>query len=385
MMKKGSHFSLDIRTYGVIIALAVIWLGFTIFSKPGVNFLTAHNISNLFQQMSVTAILAIGMVMVIVSGNIDLSVGVAAGFCGAIGTSVVVYMFNIFPGAMVIGILMAILTGALVGFVTGLVVAYGRVPSFIVTLGSMMVFRGLLQIVIKATLAVPNNSFYYSIGNEFLTQRTGLILTIIAVLLVGSGVVRKRLVRQRYGFTVAPLHVTIAGLVFLACLLIGFTLLMNRHRGIPYSVILLIVLAIAMSFITTKTKFGRHVYAIGGNPEAAFLSGIKVKLHVVIVFVIMGLMIGFAGMVLTSRLGNATRDAGRFLELDAIAACVIGGTSLMGGVGSVPKAVLGALIMQSLNNGLSVNGAPEEYQLIIKGIVLIAAVGFDLATKRKQG
>ena len=383
-MKKGPGFQLDIRTYGVIIALAAIWFGFTFFSKPGVKFMTPHNISNLFQQMSVTAILAIGMVMVIVSGNIDLSVGLGAGFCGAVGTYAVVRMFDLYPQAMFLGILMAVITGALAGLLTGLIVAYGRVPAFIVTLGGMMIFRGLLQVVIKATLAIPDNSFYYRVGNNFLPQGTGIILTIIAIVVVAIGLIRKRLVRLRYGFAVPPLYVTITGLLLLAGLLIGFTLLMNWHRGIPYPVILLIVLAVAVSFVTRKTKFGRHVYAIGGNREAAFLSGIKVRQHIVIVFIVMGLMIGFAGIVLTSRLGNATRDAGRFLELDAIAACVIGGTSLMGGVGSVPKAVLGALIMQSLNNGLSINGAPEEYQLIIKGVVLIAAVGFDLAAKRKK-
>lgn len=374
---KGLFTKIDMRAYTMIGALVLIWILFGVLND---TFLTARNLSNLFTQMSVTAILATGMVLVIVAGQIDLSIGSIVGLTG--GVSAILSTWAGLPTLLVI--ILTLVAGAVLGFMQGWLVAYRAIPSFIVTLGGMMVFRGVLMGVTHSTTISISDPAFNAIGNAYFTPIFGLILAVIAIGSVSWSVYKKRASRVKYGFEVPSLSVDILKVVFYGLLIAAFVLTMNSYKGIPFPIIFVIVLAILFSFLANSTSFGRHVYAIGGNADAARLSGINIKYKTMLLFVLMGALSAIAALVLTARLTSATITAGTMYELDAIAACVIGGTSLMGGSGTIIGAIIGALVMTSLDNGMSLMGMETFWQYIVKGSILVLAVWLDISSKNKK-
>ncbi len=373
---------LNLRTYAMLIALLCVWAIFTLLT--GGTFLSTRNLSNLSRQGAVTAILAIGMVFVIVSANIDLSVGYGAGLLGALAAILHVWWGQ--PVAVTLSVVICV--GILFGIVQGYLVAYQRIPAFIVTLGGFLVYRGVMLALTKGeTILLPDN-WLKAIGNAYLPQTPGWVLMLIALSVSGYGFYRQHATRQNGfdGFSDAsfrpPRSLFLVKLGGTWLLIVAFTTVMNTHKGIPIPVCILFILAFAFHFIANYTRFGRYVYAVGGNADAAYLSGVNVRSITLRVFATMGALMAIAGVVLTARVGSAGPEAGRLLELDAIAACVIGGASLMGGRGSIFGAMLGALVMESLNNGMSMANMDASWQDIIKGLVLVAAVGFDMASRR---
>jgi D-xylose transport system permease protein len=376
--KKTLFGKMDVRAYTMVVALVLIWLMFGLMNE---TFLTPRNLSNLFTQMSVTAILAIGMVLVIVAGHIDLSVGSIVGLTGGIA-AILSNWWGLPTGVVIVGTLAA---GAVLGMFQGWLVAYKAVPAFIVTLGGMLVFRGVLMGVTHSmTISISDTSFTM-MGNAYFAKGFGLLLAAVAVAGVVWSALRKRSSRQKYGFKVAPLKIDLLKMAGASLLVIAFVLVVNSYKGIPFPIIFVIVLALIFSFIATRTTLGRHIYAIGGNLEAARLSGINIKAKTLVVFLFSGLLGAIASLVLTSRLSSATISAGNMAEMDAIAACVIGGTSLMGGSGKITGAIIGALVMTSLDNGMSLMGLESFWQYVVKGSILVFAVWLDIANRKKAG
>jgi D-xylose transport system permease protein len=345
-------------------ALAIIWIVFSLTTEG--TFLRPRNLSLLARQLAVTSILAIGVVMVIVAGQIDLSVGALAGLLGAV--SALAFSNRDWP--LPAAFLAALLLGALAGFLQGNLVARLGIPPFIVTLGGMLVFQGALLGITGGISTSPTRAFLY-VGQAYVPRRIGWILAAGACLGLLAAAARAR----------GPARWRLAGS---AAVVLAFTSLMSAYEGIPVPVLLVVLLAWLFSVLAHHTPFGRHLYAIGGNREAAFYSGIDIGRHIVGVFTLMGLMCGVAGIVLTARVGSATSDAGRMMELDAIAAAVIGGTSLLGGQGTVWGALLGALVMASLDNGMSLMNTEAFWQPVIKGGILVAAVAADMAGRRER-
>lgn len=357
-------------------AIVAIWLFFGILND---TFLTARNLSNLFTQMSVTSILAIGMVLVIVAGHIDLSVGSIVGLTGGIAA-----IFSNWMGMpTIVVIVVTLVAGAIVGLLQGWLVAYQAIPAFIVTLGGMMAFRGILMGITKSTTIPIFDANFIALGSAYFTNMFGIVLAILAVVILVILTIRKRKTRLNYGFEVMPLSLEIMKILFLSSLIVLFVITMNSYKGIPFPIIFVIGLAVIFSFIANNTTFGRHIYAIGGNSEAARLSGINIKSRTMMLFVFSGLLSAVAAIVLTARLSSATISAGQMYELDAIAACVIGGTSLMGGSGTIIGAIIGAMVMTSLDNGMSLMGLDTYWQYIVKGSILVLAVWIDIASRKK--
>ncbi|SFJ91660.1 sugar ABC transporter permease [Thermoflavimicrobium dichotomicum] len=368
---------IDIRAYTMIGTLIIIWLLFGLLHE---TFLTPRNLSNLFIQMSVTSILAIGMVLIIVAGHIDLSVGSLVGLTGGIA-AVLSTSYGLPLWAV---ILITLLAGALIGLLQGWLVAYGAIPAFIVTLGGMMAFRGVLLGMTNGTTISVSDPAFLMIGDAYFTPEFGLFLAALAISAIAYSVWHKRRSRLKYGFDVQPMSIDIAKIVFFSVIIIAFVLTMNAYIGIPFPFIFVVLFALLFHFIANQTSFGRHVYAIGGNVEAARLSGIPIQRRTMILFVLSGLLAAVAAIILTSRLSSATTNAGTMYELDAIAACVIGGTSLMGGSGTIFGALIGALVMTSLDNGMSLLGLETFWQYIVKGVILVLAVGLDILSRKKK-
>ncbi len=369
-----------LRAYTMLAALVVIWLFFqwaTIDEhNPYGLFLGAVNFSKLLQQMAVTGILAVGMLMVIVSGNIDLSVGAVVGLAGGIAA--------ITQGrGLVFSLGSAIVVGLIIGIIQGTLTAYVNIPAFIVTLGGLQAWRGvILKLTHGKTFPVELPEFR-SLGRDFLDPRIGIGLAVIAIgVLIWSNLRRQR-ARKRLGLTVLSAGALAARIVIPSVVIVAFIYLMNKAGGVPIPVLFLLAVAVAGAFVTANTTFGRYLYAIGGNPDAARLSGINLKRYVLAAFCVMGALAGLAAILHTGRVGSGSPDAGNLMELDAIASCVIGGTSLMGGRGTVFGAVLGALILASLDNGMSLLNVETWAQFVVKGGVLVAAVGFDMFGRRK--
>ncbi len=368
---------IDVRSYTMIGALILIWVMFTLINE---NFLSARNLSNLFTQMSVTAILAVGVVMVIVSGNIDLSVGSLVGLTG--GVAAILSSWLNLPTPVVI--LATMLFGSLVGLFQGWLIAYRAIPAFIVTLGGYMAFRGILIGVTKATTISISDPAFVMLGSAYFTREFGLFMGALAILGVAWSVFNRRKSRLKYGFDVSSPGRDIGKVLFYSGLISVFVITMNSYKGIPFPMIFVVILALIFTFIAQKTSFGRHIYAIGGNPEAARLSGINIKRRVMTLFVFSGLLASVAAIVLTARLSAATITAGQNYEMDAIAAAVIGGTSLMGGSGTIFGALIGALVMASLDNGMSLLGIESFWQYIVKGSILVLAVWVDISSRNKK-
>ncbi len=351
------------RALTMVLALLAIWVAFAMLTDG--TFVTPRNLSLLARQMAVTAILAVGMVLVIVAGQIDLSVGALAGLLGAVAAMA----FGNRNWPLLAAFLLALVLGMLLGAAQGALVAYLRIPPFIVTLGGMLVFQGALLGATGGVSTSPGEAFLF-VGQTYLPRPLGWAVCGVAALAFLSMAAR--------GDTTARVR---AGL--LAVLGLVFVGVMNAYEGIPFPVLLLLVLSALLWVLASHSPFGRHLYAIGGNREAAFYSGIAIERHVVLVFTLMGLLSAVAGIVLTARVGSATSDAGRMMELDAIAAAVIGGTSLLGGQGSVWGALLGALVMASLDNGMSLLNTEAFWQPVLKGAILVVAVGADIASRRR--
>ncbi len=387
-------FRENIREYTMIAALLVIWFGFG-FLTEGI-FLSTRNLSNLFVQTATTAILAMGMVLIIVAGHIDLSVGSTMGFCGALAVmSMIRWEWTTVPS-----MLLTLLVGTLIGAWHGYWVAYRKIPAFIVTLASMLAFRGaIIGLTDGQTLGlemIPDAltaDRFKALGQGYLPtffaevqegqwHDSSLVLGLVCAVAYAWGEWRQRKARLKHGLSVLPLPLTLLK----ALLILGagsvFFAIMGRYLGIPFCIILVMALALALSFVTERSVFGRQLYAIGGNADAAKFSGINIQLRTLGAFTVMGLLVALAGLVSTARLNAATTSAGQNAELDAIASAVIGGTSLMGGEGTIRGAIVGALVMTSLDNGMSLMNMDITYQYIIKGAILMAAVWADMASRK---
>lgn len=384
-LKKTSNSSLidkikggNIQLLVMAVAIVFIMLFFSIMTEW--SYLTPRNISNLFRQTSITGILAIGMVFVIISGEIDLSVGSLMGLLGGIAAILDVWFGLPLP----VTITITLFAGLILGAWNGWWVAYRKVPSFIVTLAGYLAFRGILIGITNGTTVAPISDVMGFIGQSYLPNMISLAIG-VGCLAVYFGWQKKRnIMRKKYDLSVPGMQSALIknSAIGLAVLLIIF--LLNEYRGVPTPVLLLAFFVIIGSFIATKTRFGRRIYAIGGNIEASRLSGINVERTKLLVYAMNGLLVAIAGLILSSRLGAGSPSAGNIAELDAIAACVIGGTSMAGGVGTVLGAVTGAFIMASLDNGMSMMDVPTFWQYIVKGGVLLLAVWMDSAMKKQR-
>jgi len=375
---KKSGRRIDIRAYTMTIALLTIWLVMFILTK-GV-FVSARNLSNLFVQMSIVGVLTTGMVLTIISGNIDLSVGSLLGMLGGVAAILQVY----YHMNTLLAVVCTLALGGIVGVVHGAVIAYLRVPAFIVTLGGLMAYRGALLGVTKGITVSPVNESFRFIGQAYLSKEVGLALTGVAALLLVASAMLKARRDGRSAPAGADRAAGYAKAVVVPVLVLAFTLVMNQYKGVPIPVVIMLGIVVVLSFIANKTVFGRSVYAIGGNKEAAEYSGILVRPIIFGIFVLEGVLSAVGGLILTARLNAGTVSAGQNLELDVIAAAVIGGASLAGGVGTVSGAILGALVMASLNNGLSVMNVDAFWQFILKGVILVVAVYIDVLNSDRK-
>lgn len=364
----------------MLLALIVIWLFFqwaTIDpNHPYGLFLGAVNFSKLLQQTAVTGVLAVGMLMVIVSGNIDLSIGAVVGLTG--GIAAMTQGWGLVPC-----LALAIAIGLVIGAIQGSLVAYVNIPSFIVTLGGLQAWRGVILKLTKGATIPVELPFFRSLGRDFIDPRIGMVLAAVAIAAIAWSSIRRNRARRKHGLPTLTMRSTLVRIMVPSIVIIAFVVLMNKAGGIPIPVIFLLAVALAGAFLTANTTFGRYLYAIGGNPDAARLSGINLKRYILAAFCLMGALSGLAAILHTARVGSGSPDAGTLMELDAIASCVIGGTSLMGGRGTVFGAVLGALILASLDNGMSLLNVENWAQYVVKGGVLVAAVGFDMFGRRK--
>jgi putative multiple sugar transport system permease protein len=380
----------NVREYGMYIALFVIMAIFSVLTNG--LFLSPRNISNLINQTGYIAVLAVGMTLVIVIRHIDLSVGFLAGFLGAIAAIAMVQW--LLPVIAVVPIVL--LLGVLAGLITAFLVAYFGIPSFVASLAGWLIYRGLLlqATMGTGTIIIPDATFN-AIGNGFIPDIPGfgaipghkltLILGVAAIVLFIFGQFNDRRKKMVYGFEVLPTGIFILKLVFVSLILGVITWVLAGYNGLSWTAVIVLLVVGIYHFITTNTVLGRHIYAVGGNPEAAELSGISVKRITYVVFGSMGLLSALSGILYTSRLQSATTTAGTLFELDAIAAAYVGGVSAAGGVGSVIGSLIGALVMGSLTSGMNLMGVDISVQYIARGLVLAAAVIFDAATRRRGG
>jgi len=374
-MKKD--FLQNIRKYTMLIALVGIWLIFTVLTQ-GI-FLSPRNLSNLFLQTAAVAVITIGMTLIIVTRNIDLSVGSVAALAGAAAAYLNVKLG--WPADL--SILSAIGLGLLIGAWHGFWIAYRMVPAFIVTLASMMIFRGAVLGITQGATIAPLSAGFKSIGQHYLSPHLSIWLALATILIYIGVTAYKRIKRLKFGFPVKSLPLEILKVGLISSAIAAFFLILIQNRGVPYAVLLVMGLAVVFNFMAQNMVFGRQLYAIGGNPDAATLSGINIERRIMALYVIFGALTAVGGLVLTARLNAATTSAGQGMELDVIAAAVIGGTSLMGGEGTIIGSVVGALIMASLDNGMSLMDTNITYQYIIKGLILLLAVWVDIATRRR--
>jgi len=394
-----TNFGDNLRQYGIMIALVVVIVAFAIGTQG--RLIMPDNLWNLIQQNAYVLILAMGMLMVIIAGHIDLSVGSVVAFIGAV-VGWMMYTWNV---PWVVAVLAGLLIGLLVGAWHGFWVAYVRIPAFVVTLAGMMIFRGLAQVIAARTMAgfpegfnaiangsIPNFLGFMNnpvSGAGAFSQSFDTVTVVIGILGVGGLVVssmRSRRSQLQHGLPVGSVGAMVLRLVLMsaAILVVTFILAMNLIGGTPILLIIVGVLIFVYSFVTTRTVFGRHVYAIGGNRNAALLSGVNTARVDFGIFLNMGLLTAVAAIVTTSRAGAAVAAAGTGYELDAIASCFIGGAAVTGGVGRVSGAMVGALIMGVLNMGLSILNVDANWQMSIKGFVLLLAVTLDLVSKRRS-
>lgn len=384
-------FSANIREYGMYIALIVI-MGIFQWMTDGL-FLSSRNIANLFNQSGYVAVLAVGMTLVIVIRQIDLSVGFLAGFLGAIA-AIMLVQWHI---SVLLVIPMILVLGIFAGLITAYPVAKMGIPSFVTSLAGWLIYRGLLLMVTGATgtIIIPDPVFN-QIGNGFIPDffasetflpglhKTTLVLGLIALVwfVISETVSRQR--KESYNFEVLPFYLFVMKLVSLSAIIAVISWIVSGYNGLSWTVVIVLLVVFAYQFLTTKTVLGRHIYAVGGNPEAAELSGISVSKITFLVFGSMGLMTALSGILFAARLKSAMPTAGTLFELDAIAASYIGGVSAAGGVGKVTGALLGTIVYMCLMNGLNLLNTDIALQYVIRGGVLAAAVIFDVTTRQAR-
>ena len=381
----GELFRRNIRQYGMLVALLAIMLFFQVRTE-GV-LLKPLNITNLILQNSYIVIMAVGMLLVIVAGHIDLSVGSIVGFVGGLAAIMMVtYDVHWIPT-----IIVCLLVGTLIGAVQGYWVAYLGIPSFIVTLAGMLVFRGLSLALLQGQSVGPFPETFQRLSSGFIPDifngeelhYTSLVLGALVALALVTMSVRARRSQRRYGFDTEPVAFFLLKNVVVSAAILYLSYLLASYRGLPNVMIIMFALIVLYAFVTTQTTIGRRIYALGGNVKAAKLSGVKTKRLTFFTFINLGFLAALAGLVFAARLNTATPGAGNAFELDVIAAAFIGGASATGGVGTVVGAVIGAFVMGVMNNGMSILGVGIDWQQVIKGLVLLLAVFFDVYNKNK--
>jgi putative multiple sugar transport system permease protein len=379
----------NIREYGMFIALFLIMAIFTV-ATDGI-FISSRNISNLLNQTGYIAVLAVGMTLVIVIRHIDLSVGFLAGFLGAIA-AIALTAWHL-PVYLVIP--MVLVMGAVAGCITAFPVAQLGIPSFVASLAGWLIYRGaILLVTLKTgTIIIPDPAFN-AIGNGYIPDIPGLnflpgvhkltlLLGLVAIIFYISNEIRSRKNKIAYDFEVLSPTIFALKLVFISALVGLITWVLSGYNGLSWTVVIVLIVVGVYHFITTQTVLGRHIYAMGGNPEAAQLSGINVKRLIFVVFGSMGMLSALSGILFASRLQSATTTAGQLFELDAIAAAYVGGVSAAGGVGRVTGSIIGALVMLSLTSGMNLMSIDISLQYVTRGAVLVAAVIFDVATRAR--
>lgn len=375
------------RQYGMLTALLLIVVLFQIWTDG--TLLLPNNVSNLIQQNSYILILAMGMMIVIIAGHIDLSVGSLVAFVGAM--SAVMMVRHDMP--WVLALVLSLLIGAAAGAWQGFFIAYVGIPSFIVTLAGMLLFRGLTQIVLEGQSVAPLPEGFQDLAKGFLPEmgpytqyhNPTLLLGLAAVVFLLTREWRDRRRQLAHELDVLPGRLWMLKCTAITAAVTAVTLTLASFRGVPIVMLVMCALLIGLGYVMRHVVLGRHVYALGGNKAAAKLSGVRDKRVTFLVFVNMGVLAALAGCVYAARLNAGTPQAGLNFELEAIAASFIGGASMSGGVGTVMGAVIGGLVLGVLNNGMSLVGIGTDYQQVIKGLVLLAAVGFDIYNKRKAG
>lgn len=386
----------NISNYTVVIAMVLIWALFGALTDG--LFLSARNISNLFRQATLLSFLATGMVLVIVTGNIDLSVGSITGFTSVVAAALQVQMLpEILPGLLpgvadntigiistVVTILVVLVIAFAIGVYQGSVIAYLGVPAFIVTLGGMQIFRGGVLGVTQGRTIAPIEESLRVIAQGYVSNLFGIAVALLVIAAIFYFALRSRAQKQEYGFDVPPLRNDLVKATLFSAVVLGFVLLMNQYRGVQVPVLVLAVFVVGMTYVSNNTRFGRYCYAIGGNEEASRLSGVNIKKIVQRVHILSAMMAGVTGIMLTGYVAAGTTTGGLQYELDTVASCVIGGTSLMGGRGTIFGGVVGALIMGSIVNGMSVMNMDIFWQYIVRGLVLIAAVYLDVSSKSRK-
>ena len=388
-MDKKKTVNLDIKQYGMLIALIAVYLIFAVLTD-GKN-LSAANVNNLIMQNGYVVILAVGMLLCVLTGNVDLGVGSVVALCGAVvGTLMIDFGVN-----MWVAILAALVVGVLCGAFVGFFVSQIGIPPFIVTLATMLMARGLTYTILQAQTKGPLPNAYNYIGAGFLPtvkipfaggtiDLISIVVAIIATILIIFGEIKSIKTKKKYGFALNPTWQTAVKVVVILAIVWFFCYKLACYNGIPFSLVIVGIIVGIYHFITTKTVAGRQVYALGGNAKAARLSGINTKKVFFWVYLNMGVLASVAGIVLAARNGSATPKAGDQFEMDAIASCYIGGAATSGGIGTIMGAVVGALVMVVLNNGMSLFGLSTDIQKIVKGAVLLGAIAIDLISKNKK-
>jgi putative multiple sugar transport system permease protein len=387
---KRASLNINMRENGMLMALIAIVVFFLVMVRvtQGVDFLSAQNITNLFLQNSYVVIMALGMLLVIVAGHIDLSVGSVAAFTGAVSA-----MLSVSWGWPVWAVIPSVLlVGLLIGAAQGYWIAYWRIPSFIVTLAGMLVFRGLTLWLLGGQNVGPFPKSFQLLSTGFIPDVIGPgkpnVTALVVIALAAAAIIwigwRARQRNEAYGMTTEPMGLFLIRNLVVAGALIFVGWKLASFRGLPNVLVVMAVLTVLYAFFTEATTTGRRIYAIGGNLKAAKLSGINTERLTFLCFANMGVLAALAGMIVTARLNSATPKAGVGFELDVIAAVFIGGASMSGGVGKIVGVVIGAFIMGVMNNGMSIMGIGIDYQQVIKGLVLLAAVIFDVYNKSKS-
>ena len=375
-----------IRDYAMYIALAAIFIifGFT----TGGSFLSPRNLTNLINQTGYIAVMAVAMTLILIICEIDLSVGYVSGFLGAV-CAIMMCRMGI---SMWIVIPIILILGVLIGVAKGLIVTKMGVPAFVTTLAFEFAFRGLLSLATSESGTIPipidtfnaiSNGFVPDIGQIAGMHALSLIVGALVIVLMLVSRIKNRKKLQKYNFAVSSKPVFLITSIFMAVIIGAVAVILSLYRGLSWTIVIVAVVVLAYSFLMEKTRLGRHIYGVGGNPEAARLAGINVENIRLFAFSSLGLMTALGGILFASRMQAASTTAGAGFELDAIASCYIGGTSTSGGIGKVTNSVVGALVIMSLTNGLNLMSVGIAYQYIVKGIIFIAAVAFDVYNRKK--
>ena len=376
----------NIRDYVMYIALVVIFVIFSFMTKG--LFLSPRNLSDLVNQAGYVAVIAIGMTVILIIKHIDLSVGYVAGFLGAVAA---ILMKNGLPAIAAIPIVLV--CGILIGVYQGTLVAKVGVPAFVVTLAGMFIFRGLLSLTTAGTgTIIIKDDGYKAISNGYIPDipisgnihLLTLIIGIVAIVLVVHSQIKTRNNLRKYNFEVSSLPILVGKIVFLSAIIMYIMWTLAGYKGIPWTAVIVAVVLLIYNFILNRTRLGRYIYGIGGNAEAAELSGVNVQKITMFAFCSVSMLSALGGILYSSRLASATPTAGTGFELDAIASSYIGGVSVNGGIGRVTNTIIGAFVIMSLTNGMNLMGIDISYQYIVKGVIFILAVAFDIITRNKR-